>query len=57
MYSKTHSQPFTRTYYSEICSDSRDGRDAPMPQAPAWLLAGEDDENVSDHPHICRGID
>ncbi|MER5717749.1 hypothetical protein [Streptomyces sp. NPDC002132] len=57
MYSKTHSQPFTRTYYSEICSDSRDGRDAPAPQAPAWLLAGEDDENVSDHPHICRGID
>jgi hypothetical protein len=24
---------------------------------PAWLLAGEDDENDSDHPHICRGVD
>lgn len=34
--------------------------DAPAPRAPAWLLAGEDDENDendSDHPHICRGID
>ncbi|WP_162951007.1 hypothetical protein [Streptomyces sp. CC0208] len=44
MYSETHSEPY-------------DGHDVPMPQAPAWLLAGEDDEIDSDHPHICRGID
>ena len=31
--------------------------DAPPTQPPAWRLAGEDDENDSDHPHICRGID
>ncbi|MDC0772739.1 hypothetical protein [Streptomyces sp. HD] len=29
----------------------------PPPQPPAWRLAGEDDENDSDHPHICRGVD
>ncbi|WP_327698567.1 hypothetical protein [Streptomyces sp. NBC_00459] len=49
---------------TQMYSDPRDGRrvvthddgtDAPLP--PAWRLAGEDDENDSDHPHICRGID
>ncbi|MFF4032667.1 hypothetical protein ACFYZ2_23450 [Streptomyces sviceus] len=43
--------------YSETRSESYDGHDVPVPQAPAWLLAGEDDETDSDHPHICRGID
>jgi hypothetical protein len=32
-----------------------DGPEAPVP--PAWRLAGEDDENDRDHPHICRGVD
>ena len=34
-----------------------DGRQTPDPQPPAWLLAGEDDENEREQPHICRGID
>ncbi|MFC8092584.1 hypothetical protein [Streptomyces sp. NPDC057301] len=71
MYSETYSEKYSKTYskaYSETCSetfsrtgsesyDGHDGHDVPAPQAPAWLLAGEDDENDSDHPHICRGID
>jgi hypothetical protein len=56
MYSETYSQPYTQTY-PELRSVSYDGRGAPAPQAPAWLPAGEDDENDSDRPHICRGID
>ncbi|MFF1305086.1 hypothetical protein [Streptomyces sp. NPDC058307] len=43
--------------YSETESPSYDGHDTLVPPAPAWLLAGEDDENDSDRPHICRGID
>ncbi|MGW6733272.1 hypothetical protein [Streptomyces sp. NPDC055013] len=64
MYSETYFPTYSKTYsktYSGICSktcsESYDGHDAPAPQVPAWLLAGEDDENDSDHPHICRGID
>ncbi|MFE5895099.1 hypothetical protein ACWCQZ_31145 [Streptomyces sp. NPDC002285] len=60
MYSETYAPTYSKTYSgicSKTCSESYDGHDAPAPRAPAWLLAGEDDENDSDHPHICRGID
>ncbi|WP_328881299.1 hypothetical protein [Streptomyces sp. NBC_00299] len=72
MYSDTYSEKYSKTYsgaysgaysgtysetFSRTGSEPYDGRNAPAPQAPAWLLAGEDDENDSDHPHICRGID
>ncbi|WP_406201991.1 hypothetical protein OG331_30035 [Streptomyces sp. NBC_01017] len=59
-YSKTYSKTYSETYseaFSRTGSESYDGHDVPAPRAPAWLLAGEDDENDSDHPHICRGID
>ncbi|WP_185893692.1 hypothetical protein [Streptomyces sp. WAC08241] len=56
MYSETHS-PTSSGPYPETRSRPYSGHDVPGPQTPAWLLAGEDDENDGDHPHICRGID
>ncbi|MFE0256994.1 hypothetical protein [Streptomyces sp. NPDC059010] len=43
--------------YFETRDDDEFDAPPPPPQAPAWRLAGEDDEYDSDHPHICRGID
>ena len=56
MYSETYPQTFPQPR-SEIRSGAKDENDAPVPQAPAWLLAGEDEEIDRDHPHICRSID
>ncbi|MFF5479748.1 hypothetical protein ACFY5C_20730 [Streptomyces sp. NPDC012935] len=60
MYSETYSKTYSESdadSFSRTGSESCDGHDAPAPQAPAWLLAGEDAQNDSDHLHICRGID
>jgi hypothetical protein len=53
MYSDTHISSGTRENRRRTRHDH--GPDLPLP--PVWRLAGEDEENDSDIPHIVRGID